>query len=171
MNRREFGKLIAGTGVAATLPVSQVSAATVQRSKYIFAVALAHAKTDISADLISETFKIRPPTARALLSKLVRNGVVDAPNTHGIARLAEPLQRIVPQVVEYNPAGGYVVKGPLDQFTAKARQVAKRLIEDEHQYESTDVEARSTDHQDADDLGEESCNFCAQSCKTCNSLD
>ena len=50
MNRREFGKLIAGTGVAATLPVSHVSAATVQRSKYIFAVALAHAKTDISAD-------------------------------------------------------------------------------------------------------------------------
>ena len=131
MNRRDFGKLIAGSGVAAALPVPTFAAATAQRSKYIFAVALAHAKTDVSAEMISETFNIRPGTARQLFSKLVKNGVVDSPNTSGIARLAEPLQRIVPQVVEHNPAGGYVVKGRLDELTAKAKEAAKRFLEDE----------------------------------------
>ncbi len=134
MNRRGFGKMVVGTGVAAAVPVSGVAAAAAaqaNRSKYIFAVALAHAKTDVSAEMISETFKIRPGTARQLFSKLVKNGVVDVPNTHGVARLVEPLQRIVPQVVEYNPAGGYVVKGRLDQLTAKAKEAAKRLHEDD----------------------------------------
>lgn len=123
-----------GTGVAAAVPVSGMAGAAVasaKRSKYIFAVALAHAKTDVSAEMISETFRIRPGTARQLFSKLVKNGVVDAPDTHGIARLAEPLQRIVPQVVEYNPGGGYVVKGRLDELTAKAKEAAKRLLEEE----------------------------------------
>ncbi len=130
MNRRDFGKLIAGSGVAAALPIPGAAAASAQRSKYIFAVALAHARTDVSVEMISETFNIRPGTARQLLAKLVRNGVVDKPNASGIARLAEPLQRIVPQVVEYNPAGGYVVRGRLDDLTAKAKDVAKRLLDD-----------------------------------------
>lgn len=131
MNRRDFGKMIVGTGVAAAVPAQGLAgAATTQasRSKYIFAVALAHNRTDISADMISDMFHIRSSTARGLLSKLVRNGVVDAPGSNGIARLAEPLQRIVPQVVEYNPAGGYVVKGRLGELTAKARDIADRLL-------------------------------------------
>ena len=126
--------MVVGTGVAAAVPVTGmagVAAAQAQRGKYIFAVALAHSRTDISADMISDMFQVRPSTARSLLSKLVRNGVVDAPNANGIARLAEPLQRIVPQVVEYNPAGGYVVKGRLEEWTAKARDLADRLLDPE----------------------------------------
>lgn len=125
MNRREFGKLILGTGATAALPGSVIagtSAATAQRSKYIFAVALAHAHIDVSAGALVDKFKVTPTTARALMDKLVRNGVVDPPNAAGIARLAEPLQRIVPQVVEYNPAGGYIIKGPLDELTGKIKK-------------------------------------------------
>lgn len=125
-----------GTGVVAAVPVqgfAGAAAASAQRSKYIFAVALAHNRVDISAAMISDMFNVRPTTARGLISKLVRNGVVDAPNTDGIARLAEPLQRIVPQVVGYNPAGGYVVKGRLDDLTAKARDMAEKLLDPEEE--------------------------------------
>ncbi len=142
MNRRDFGKMIVGTGVAAAVPVqglAATAAASARRSKYIFAVALAHNRIDISAETISDTFNIRPHTARGLLGRLVRNGVVDAPNARGVARLAEPLQRIVPQVVEYNPAGGYVVKGPLDEFTARAGKAARKLLESEDDAPSDDV--------------------------------
>lgn len=134
MNRREFGKMVVGTGVAAAVPVSGMAgaaAAQAQRSKYIFAVALAHNRTDVSAEMISEMFQVRPGTARGFIRKMVRNGVVGEPNAQGIARLAEPLQRIVPQVVEYNPQGGYLVKGRLDEIKAKAKEMAKKLLEDD----------------------------------------
>ena len=123
-----------GTGVAAAVPVPGIAgaaAAQAQRSKYIFAVALAHNRTDVSAEMISEMFGVRPGTAQGFIRKMVRNGVVDAPNANGIARLAEPLQRIVPQVVEHNPAGGYVIKGRLDEMTAKARDLAQDFLETE----------------------------------------
>ncbi|QGY00129.1 hypothetical protein EI983_18410 [Roseovarius faecimaris] len=131
MNRRDFGKMVLGSGIAAAVPVSGMAgaaAASAQRSKYIFAVALAHNRTDVSADMISEMFNVRPGIARGFIRKMVRNGVVDAPNADGIARLAKPLQRIVPEVVAYKPGGGYVVKGPLDEITAKAKEAAKRLL-------------------------------------------
>ena len=126
--------MVVGTGVAAAVPVSGMAgaaAAQAQRSKYIFAVALAHNRTDVSAEMISEMFQVRPSTARGFIHKMVRNGVVDTPNADGIARLAEPLQRITSQVVEHNPAGGYIVKGRLDEITAKAKEMAKRLLEGE----------------------------------------
>ena len=132
MNRRDFGKMVVGTGVAAAVPVSGMAgaaAAQAQRSKYIFAVALAHSRTDVSAEMISDMFQVRPSTAQGFIRKMVRNGVVDAPNANGIARLAEPLQRIVPQVVEYNPSGGYLVKGRLDEIMAKAKDAAKRVLD------------------------------------------
>lgn len=137
--------MIAGTGLAATLPASGALAATAQRSKYIHAVALAHARTDISAEMISETFGIRPGAARRYLSQLVRNGVVDVPNPSGIARLAKPLQRIVPEVVEYNPAGGYVVRGRLDELTAKAREMAERVLRDDGSETSEDAVINAPD--------------------------
>lgn len=140
-----------GTGVAAAVPVQGLAgaaAAQAQRSKYIFAVALAHNRVDVSADMISDMFSVRPSTARGLMSKLVRNGVVDAPNSHGIARLAKPLQRIASEVVEYNPAGGYVVKGRLDELTAKAKEMADRLLESD---EVEDLEDDVTDLSDAPD--------------------
>lgn len=155
MNRRDFGKMIAGTGVAAALPISGAAAATAQRSKYIFAVALAHAKTDVSAEMISETFNIRPGTARQLLSKLIRNGVVDAPNSHGIARLAEPLQRIVPQVVEYNPTGGYVVKGRLDELTAKAKDMAKRVLDSDPEPDEPEFDTEVVEEENAEMLADQ----------------
>ncbi len=139
--------MVVGTGVAAAVPVSGMAGAAAvqaQRSKYIFAVALAHAKTDVSAEMISETFKIRPGTARQLFSKLVKNGVVDAPNSHGMARLAEPLQRIVPQVVEYNPAGGYVVKGPLDTLTDKAKEAVHDLLDPDEEADAEETELTAT---------------------------
>jgi len=125
--------MVVGTGVAAAAPVSGMAgaaAAQAQRSKYIFAVALAHSRTDVSAEMISELFQVRPSTANRFIRKMVKNGVVDTPNGQGIARLAEPLQRIVPQVVEHNPAGGYLVKGRLDEITAKAKDAAKRLLDE-----------------------------------------
>ena len=131
MNRREFGKLVVGTGVASAVPVSGMAgaaAAQAQRSKYIFAVALAHSRTDVSAEMISQMFEVRPSTAQRFIRKMVKNGVVDRPNANGIARLAEPLQRIVPQVVEHNSAGGYIVKGRLDELTAKARELAEKAL-------------------------------------------
>ena len=127
-----------GTGVAAALPVSGVAAATAQRSKYIFAVALAHNRTDVSAEMISEMFNVRPGTARGFIRKMVRNGVVDAPNAQGIARLTEPLQRIASQVVEYNPAGGYVVRGKLDELAGKAREMAERMLDESDAPQSPD---------------------------------
>lgn len=133
MNRRDFGKMVVGSGVAAAVPVSGMAGAaatSAQRSKYIFAVALAHNRTDVSAEMISEMFNVRPTQARRFISKMVRNGVVDAPNAQGIARLAKPLQRIVPEVVAYKPGGGYVVKGRLDELTARAKEATKRLLDD-----------------------------------------
>lgn len=132
MNRRDFGKLALGTGAAAALPLqglASAAASTANRSKYIFAVALAHARTDVSAEMISETFGIRPHVARRYLSRLVRNGVVDAPDASGMARLTKPLQRIIPEVVEYNPAGGYIVKGPRDEILARAKDAARRVMD------------------------------------------
>lgn len=133
-----------GTGIAAAVPVSGTAgaaAAQAQRSKYIFAVALAHNRTDVSADMISEMFNVRPSTARRFIDKMVRNGVVDAPNADGIARLAKPLQRIASEVVEYNPSGGYLVKGRLDEITAKAKDAAKRLLDQANEQKITDADA------------------------------
>jgi uncharacterized protein YutE (UPF0331/DUF86 family) len=144
MNRREFGKMVLGSGVAAAVPVSGMAgaaAAQTQRSKYIFAVALAHNRTDVSAEMISEMFKVRPSTAQGFIKKMVRNGVVDAPNADGIARLAKPLQRIASEVVEYNSAGGYIVKGRLDEMTAKAKDAAKRLLDAEREEPVTVADA------------------------------
>ena len=124
--------MIVGSGVAAAVPVQGLAGAVgaqAHRSKYIFAVALAHARTDVSAEMISDMFNVRPSTARGFIIKMVKNGVVDAPNADGIARLAKPLQRIVPQVVEYNPAGGYVVKGPVSAIREKAVDLAKEALE------------------------------------------
>lgn len=123
-----------GTGVAAAVPVSGIAgaaAAQAQRSKYIFAVALAHNRTDVSAEMISQMFDVRPATARGFIRKMVRNGVVGEPNAQGMVRLAEPLQRITSQVVEYNPQGGYIVKGRLDEMKAKAKEMAEKLFEDD----------------------------------------
>jgi len=117
-----------GAGLTAAIPAKGAVAtlgAGAQRSKYIFAVALAHARNDVSAEMISETFGVRPSTARGFISKMVRNGVVDAPNAKGIATLAKPLQRIVPEVVVYNPTGGYVVKGPVSELREKAIKLAR----------------------------------------------
>ena len=141
--------MVVGTGVAAAVPVSGMAgaaAASAQRSKYIFAVALAHNRIDISADMISDMFDVRPGTANQLMAKLVRNGVVDTPNASGIARLAKPLQRITSEVVEYNPAGGYVVKGRLDDLTAKARDAAKRILDsDPLEEQPTETDDTATD--------------------------
>ncbi len=134
MNRREFGKIVVGTGVAAAVPVSGMAGAAAvqaQRSKYIFAVALAHNRTDVTAEMISEMFNVRPSEARGFIRKMVRNGVVGEPNAQGVARLAEPLQRITSQLVEYNPQGGYLVKGRLDEMKAKAKEMAEKLFEDD----------------------------------------
>ncbi len=137
MNRRGFGKLIFGSGLAAAIPTSMVSAATLapaRRSKYIFAVALAHNRVNLTADMIVDVFKVRPSTARRLMRQLVRNGVVDAPKANGVATLAKSLQRVVPEIVEYKPGGGYIVKGRLDELTTKAKKVTNEaldLIKDE----------------------------------------
>lgn len=158
MNRRDFGKMVVGTGVAAAVPASGMAgaaAASAQRSKYIFAVAMAHARTDISAEMISESFSIRPHTARRYLARLVRNGVVDAPNAQGVARLAEPLQRIVPQVVEYNPTGGYVVKTRFDEMASKARDMARDILSDEVP-QSDDFEDVETEVETFDEGAEQS---------------
>ncbi len=124
--------MVLGSGLAAALPAAGASAATLgtaRRSKYIFAVALAHNRVNVSADLIGETFKLRPATARRLFGQLVRNGVVDTPDARGIATLAKPLQRIVPEVVEYNPSGGYVVKGRLDDLISRAKTTVRDVLE------------------------------------------
>ena len=134
MDRREFGKLVLGSGVAAVVPVQGLAGAAVtqaQRSKYIFAVALAHNRVDVSAEMISEMFNVRPHTARGFIAKMVRNGVVDAPNADGIARLAKPLQRIMPEVVAYNPTGGYTVKGPLKSLKEKAAEIVEEALRTE----------------------------------------
>lgn len=134
MDRREFGKLVLGSGVAATVPVQGIAGAVAtqaQRSKYIFAVALAHNRVDVSAEMISEMFNVRPHTARGFIAKMVRNGVVDVPNAEGIARLAKPLQRVVPEVVVANPAGGYTVKGPLDTLKEKAIEIVEEVLDSE----------------------------------------
>ncbi len=162
MNRRGFGKLVLGSGLAAAVPSSVASAAAIapaRRSKYIFAVALAHNRINVTADMIVDMFKVRPSTANRFIDQMVRNGVVDAPNANGVATLTKSLQRVVPEVVEYSPGGGYVVKGRLDELTAKAKKVAKDAIEhvkdtdpnepdvDEN---STDVEEASTSFSDDD---------------------
>ena len=123
-----------GSGVAAAVPMQGLAGAVATqapRSKYIFAVALAHNRVDVSADMISEMFNVRPRTAQGFINKMVRNGVVDAPNAHGVARLAKPLQRVVPEVVAYNPAGGYTVKGPLERLKEKAVEIVDEVLETE----------------------------------------
>ncbi|MEL7257860.1 MAG: hypothetical protein AAFN80_08440 [Pseudomonadota bacterium] len=90
---------------------------------------MAHNRINVNADMIVEMFKVRPSTAKRFIDQMVRNGVVDAPNASGVATLAKSLQRVVPEVVEYNPGGGYVVKGRLDELTAKAKKVVKDAAE------------------------------------------
>lgn len=120
--------MVLGTGVASALPVQGLAAVSAQRSKYIFAVAMAHAHADVSVDRLVDALGVSPATARGFLRKLVRNGVCDAPNAAGIVRLSEPLQRIVPQVIEYNPAGGYTVKGRFTELAEKARDMAETVL-------------------------------------------
>ncbi|WP_339106876.1 hypothetical protein [Roseovarius rhodophyticola] len=109
--------------------------------------------------MIVDMFKVRPSTANRFIDQMVRNGVVDAPNASGVATLTKSLQRIVPEVVEYSPGGGYVVKGRLDELAAKAKKVAKDAIEhvkdtDPNEPEvdenSIDVEEASTSFSDDD---------------------
>ncbi|MEO1138780.1 MAG: hypothetical protein AAFW87_04915 [Pseudomonadota bacterium] len=145
--------MVLGTSVAAAILLPGLAGAVAKqagRSKYVFAVALAHNRIDVSADMISQTFDIRPSIARNLLSKLVCNGVVDAPNAQGIARLSEPLQRIVPQVVEYNPAGGYLVKGRLDELATEALDIVKNSFEPDQEAEAQQVADPQAISSDAD---------------------
>ena len=136
--------MVLGTGVASALPVQGLAAASAQRSKYIFAVAMAHAHTDVSVDRLVDALGVSPATARGFLRKLVRNGVCDAPNAAGVVRLSEPLQRIVPQVVDYNPAGGYTVRGPLNELAGKAREMADRILTEEPEVEEAPETAPGT---------------------------
>lgn len=158
MNRRGFGKLVLGSGLAAAVPSSVASAAAIapaRRSKYIFAVALAHNRINVTADMIVDMFKVRPSTANRFIDQMVRNGVVDAPNANGVATLTKSLQRVVPEVVEYSPGGGYVVKGRLDELTAKAKKVAKDAIEYAKDADPNESEANES----SNDIEQDSANF------------
>ena len=110
-----------GSGLTAAVPVQGLAAAAnAQRSKYIFAVAMVHARTDVSVEMLVESLGVRPSVARGFIAKMARTGVVSPPNAAGVARLAEPLQRIVTQSVTRGSAGGYVVKGPASSLRDKA---------------------------------------------------
>jgi DNA-binding IscR family transcriptional regulator len=148
MNRRQFGKMVVGSGFATAIPLNAASASFLngaKRSKYIFAVALAHNRVNVTPDMIADAFKVQPSIAGRLLSQLVKNGVVDPPNAQGIATLAKPLQRIVPQVVEANSAGGYFVKGRLEELMVKAEDVTKQLLSEEQTDDVKEVSSSAAD--------------------------
>lgn len=116
-----------GTGVAAATPVpvlAKAVAAPAVRSRYIWAVALAHAKTDVSVEMIAKQVRVPRATAHRLFSQLIKRGVVETPNAAGVARLSAPLLRISSQVMVQGPTGSAVVKGSLDDTLHKVLDAA-----------------------------------------------
>ncbi|UXX81897.1 hypothetical protein [Roseovarius pelagicus] len=122
MNRREFTQALFGSGVAAVAPLPALgkAAVPVARSRYIFAVALAHARTGISVDMIADQVGVRNHTARRLFAQLIRRGVVETPNATGMARLSAPLLRITSQEMVMGPGGTAVVRGSVQDTLVRA---------------------------------------------------
>ena len=124
MNRREFTQSIIAGGVAAASPLPAMAkvAAPAARSRYIFAVALAHARTDVTVDMIVNQVGVRPHTARRLFASLIKRGVFETPNASGVARLSAPLLRAASQEMVAGPAGTAVVKGSIEDTLHSALQ-------------------------------------------------
>ena len=130
MNRREFTQLIVGGGVAATVPLpvaAQASSLGIQRGAYTWAVAIAHAKSKVSPEMIVERLGVSPSVAQRIISRMAANGVVDAPNAAGTSRLASSLLRVRPEVVVRAPGGGISPRNALDHLRAKASEIADQV--------------------------------------------
>lgn len=81
--------------MATALPVPTIAASpTIKRGAYTWAVAIAHAKSQISGPVIMDRIGVSEDMANQILRKLMRNGVVSAPNAAGTSVLSPSLQRI-----------------------------------------------------------------------------
>ncbi len=97
-----------------------------QRGAYTWAVAIAHAKSRISPDMLMDRLEITPGSARQIISRLEADGVVSAPDATGMSRLSESLLRVTSDVVSRGPDGGMVARRSLKDLSEQLLQRARK---------------------------------------------
>ncbi len=131
MNRREFTQSILGGSVVACAPLPAMTqpSAGLRRGAYTFAVAIAHAKSRISPEMIVSRLWISTGDARRLILRLAANGVVTAPDATGVSALTPSLLRVSSQLVGRVPGGGIAVIGKASNpLPAEVKKIVKRVV-------------------------------------------
>jgi hypothetical protein len=101
MKRRSFLHALSAIGLAPALPAApaaRAGAGAVAISDYMLSVATFDAQINGGASpaALSKALSIGPDTAQALQRRLIREGLLHAPDASGAARLANPFARTKP---------------------------------------------------------------------------
>ena len=140
MNRREFAKSLAALGLAPALPALSASAAqSAGFTPYMYGLGahLARSKGGCSAALLAQKLGLAPEIAQAMQAQLVRNGIVAAPTTGGLAAAVQPYMRSAPTAMTVTTSAG-----------RSLRRIAKRLETSPEVAEEGTLSREPTDQED-----------------------
>ena len=127
MNRRNFTKSLAALGLAPALPAMPVAASASTAASgftpYMYGLGAHLARThgQCSPAILMQKLRLAPDAAQAMQAQLMRNGILAASNTAGLATAAQPYMRAAPAI---NAAVAGVEKS--------ARRMARKWIETHH---------------------------------------
>lgn len=102
MNRREFISGIAAAGLAPMVPVPALTASASAAAPaavagnftpYMYSWGVHHARTfgQCSPQILAETLGVQMDVANAINMRLIKKGIISAPNVLGISRATDPL--------------------------------------------------------------------------------
>jgi len=127
MNRRNFTKSLAALGLAPALPAmpaaASASTAASGFTPYMYGLGAHLARThgQCSPAILMQKLRLAPDAAQAMQAQLMRNGILTASNTTGLATAAQPYMRAAPAI---NSAVAAAEKS--------ARRMARKWVETHH---------------------------------------
>jgi hypothetical protein len=97
MNRRQFTASLGAISGAAALPLSAAPAVTsalspVPAATYSWAQLIVRAQAKTDPAMLARHLKLSPDVAHNLFQTLIRDGILRAPTTAGIAQASKPIQ-------------------------------------------------------------------------------
>ncbi|MGH1412470.1 MAG: hypothetical protein ACRBB0_03195 [Pelagimonas sp.] len=150
MKRREFLSLTLGGAAAALTPLPRLAAAApavipVSSPKYVWAVAMARAQNNVSAEMLQSSLKIGATEASGLMTRLAARGVINVPNAAGVARAAAPVFRGSGYVPVAPPTAA--LKTPSDHPGIK--KLAEHVLDDDRRGPNQEAAVTTSEDQPA----------------------
>ena len=140
MNRRQFTQRLAAlattpaipTGLATAATPAPVAAASVGQP-YMWAAFIARVHDKASVQMFKRQLSLTDETAAQVYNSLLHDGIISAPNAHGISNAMNPFKRNFSTSLASSPQSSFVrkVEESVDQLLNDDEMVAQQKADDD----------------------------------------